>query len=65
MHLNIKKNYSQHFGEEVAKPLLKGAKDSFFPNQRSHLHTVAAFINAVKAALPDVTFQRRRQMSRK
>lgn len=53
-----KEELSEHFGRvpEVAKPLLKGAKTVFSQIEKS-LYTVPAFINAVKAAVPDVTLQ--------
>ena len=41
---------------EVAKPLLRGAKIAFSKIEKA-LHTVLAFINVVKAAMPDVTLQ--------
>ena len=49
---------TEHFGQvpEVAKPLLKGAKTVFSKIEKA-LYTVPAFINAVKAAVPDVTLQ--------
>ena len=49
---------SEHFGQvpEVAKPLLKGAKTAFSKIEKA-LYTAPAFINAVKAAVPDVTLQ--------
>lgn len=53
-----KEELTQHFGQvpEVAKPLLKGAKNAFSKIEKA-LYTAPAFINAVKAALPDVTLQ--------
>lgn len=53
-----KEELSEHFGQvpEVAKPLLKGAKTAFSKIERA-LYTAPAFINAVKAAVPDVTLQ--------
>ena len=53
-----KEELSEHFGRvpEVAKPLLKGAKTVFSQIEKS-LYTAPAFINAVKAAVPDVTLQ--------
>ena len=49
---------TEHFGQvpEVAKPLLKGAKTAFSKIEKA-LYTAPAFINAVKAAAPDVTLQ--------
>ncbi|MCR5128728.1 MAG: hypothetical protein K6B69_11580 [Lachnospiraceae bacterium] len=49
---------SQHFDQvpEVAKPLLKEAKLVFTKIEKA-LYTAPAFINAVKAAIPDVTLQ--------
>lgn len=49
---------TEHFGQvpEVAKPLLKGAKTTFSKIEKA-LYTAPAFINAVKAAVPDVTLQ--------
>jgi hypothetical protein len=49
---------TEHFGQvpEVAKPLLKGAKTAFSKIEKV-LYTAPAFINAVKAAVPDVTLQ--------
>lgn len=49
---------TEHFGQvpEVAKPLLKGAKTVFSKIEKA-LYTAPAFINAVKAAVPDVTLQ--------
>ena len=40
----------------MAKPLLKGAKTAFSKIEKA-LYTAPAFINAVKAAVPDVTLQ--------
>lgn len=53
-----KEELSQHFNQvpEVAKPLLKEAKQAFSKIEKA-LYTVHAFINAVKAAIPDVTLQ--------
>ncbi len=53
-----KEELSEHFERvpEVAKPLLKGAKTVFSQIEKS-LYTAPAFINAVKAAVPDVTLQ--------
>ena len=53
-----KEELSEHFGRvpEVAKHLLKGAKTVFSQIEKS-LYTAPAFINAVKAAVPDVTLQ--------
>ena len=49
---------TEHFGQvpEVAKPLLKGAKTAFSKIEKA-LYTAPAFINVVKAAVPDVTLQ--------
>lgn len=49
---------SDHFERvpEVAKPLLKEAKVAFSKIEKA-LYTSPAFINAVKAAIPDVTLQ--------
>ncbi len=49
---------TEHFGQvpEVAKPLLKGAKTAFSKIEKA-LYTAPAFINAVKAAVPDVMLQ--------
>ena len=49
---------TEHFGQvpEVAKPPLKGAKTAFSKIEKA-LYTATAFINAVKAAVPDVTLQ--------
>ena len=49
---------TEHFWQvpEVAKPLLKGAKTAFSKIEKA-LYTAPAFINAVKAAVPDVTLQ--------
>ena len=46
------------FGQlpEVAKPLFIGAKTAFSKIEKA-LYTAPAFINAVKAAIPDVTLQ--------
>lgn len=56
--LEYKEELTQHFGQvpEVAKPLLTGAKATFSKIEKA-LYTAPAFINAVKAAVPDVTFQ--------
>lgn len=53
-----KEELSQHFDQvpEVAKPLLKEAKLTFSKIEKA-LYTAPAFINAVKAAIPDVTLQ--------
>lgn len=53
-----KEELSEHFGRvpEVAKHLLKGAKTVFSQIEKS-LYTAPAFINAVKAAVSDVTLQ--------
>ena len=49
---------TEHFGQvpEVAKLLLKGAKTAFSKIEKA-LYTAPAFINAVKAAVLDVTLQ--------
>ena len=51
-------NIEQHFEQvpEVAKPLMKEAKSAFSKIEKA-LYTAPAFINAVKAAIPDVTLQ--------
>lgn len=53
-----KEELAQHFEQvpEVAKPLLKEAKSVFSKIEKA-LYTAPAFINAVKAAVPDVTLQ--------
>lgn len=53
-----KEDLSQHFDQvpEVAKPLLNGAKLAFSKIEKA-LYTTPAFINAVKAAIPDITLQ--------
>ena len=53
-----KEELSPHFNQvpEVAKPLLKEAKQAFSKIEKA-LYTATAFINAVKAAVPDVTLQ--------
>lgn len=53
-----KEELSEHFGRvpELATPLLKGAKTLFTQIEKA-LYTAPAFINAVKAAVPDVTLQ--------
>lgn len=53
-----KEELSEHFKQvpEVAKPLLKEAKTAFLKIEKA-LYTAPAFINAVKAAIPDVTLQ--------
>ena len=53
-----KEELSQHFNQipEVAKPLLNGAKQTFSKIEKA-LYIAPAFINAVKAAIPDVTLQ--------
>lgn len=53
-----KEELSEHFGRvpEVAKPLLKGAKTVFAQIEKA-LYTAPAFINVVKAAVPDATLQ--------
>lgn len=53
-----KTEIDQHFARvpEVAKPLLKEAKIAFSKIEKS-LYSMPAFINAVKAAVPDVTLQ--------
>lgn len=51
-------NLTEHFDElpEVAKPLLKEAKSTFNKIEKA-LYSAPAFINAVKAAVPDITLQ--------
>ncbi|MBP3206372.1 MAG: hypothetical protein J6M66_13230 [Lachnospiraceae bacterium] len=53
-----KAELAEHFDHvpEVAKPLLKEAKTAFSKIEKA-LYTAPAFINAVKAAIPDVTLQ--------
>ena len=53
-----KEELSEHFEQvpEVAKPLLKEAKNTFSKIEKA-LYTAPAFINAVKAAIPDVALQ--------
>ena len=53
-----KEELTEHFDHvpEVAKPLLKEAKIAFSKIEKA-LYTAPAFINAVKAAIPDVTLQ--------
>lgn len=53
-----KSELTEHFGQvpEVAKPLLKEAKTVFAKIEKA-LYTAPAFINAVKAAVPDITLQ--------
>lgn len=53
-----KDELSQHFNQipEVAKPLLNGAKHAFSKIEKA-LYIAPAFINAVKAAIPDVALQ--------
>lgn len=53
-----KEELAQHFDQvpEVARPLLKEAKSVFSKIEKA-LYTAPAFINAVKAAIPDVTLQ--------
>lgn len=53
-----KEELAEHFGQvpEVAKPLLKGAKTAFSKIEKA-LYTAPAFINAVKAVVPDVALQ--------
>lgn len=53
-----KAELAEHFDHvpEVAKPLLKEAKTAFSKIEKA-LYTATAFINAVKAAIPDVTLQ--------
>jgi hypothetical protein len=53
-----KEELTQYFGRmpKVAKPLISGAKTTFSKIERA-LYTAPAFINAVKAAVSDVTFQ--------
>ncbi len=55
---DYKEDLSQHFDQvpEVAKPLLNGAKLAFSKIEKA-LYTTPAFINAVKAAIPDITLQ--------
>lgn len=49
---------TEHFGQvpEVAKPLLKKARSAFSKIEKA-LYTAPAFINAVKAAVPEMTLQ--------
>ena len=53
-----KEELAQHFKQvpEVAKPILKEAKTVFSKIEKA-LYTAPAFMNAVKAAVPDVTLQ--------
>lgn len=53
-----KEELSEHFEQvpEVAKQLLKEAKTAFSKIEDA-LYTAPAFVNAVKAAIPDVTLQ--------
>jgi hypothetical protein len=53
-----KEELTQHFGKvpEVAKPLISGAKIAFSKIEKA-LYTAPAFINAVKAAIPDAVLQ--------
>lgn len=53
-----KAELAEHFDHvpEVAKPLLKEAKTAFSKIEKA-LYTAPAFINAVKAAIPDLTLQ--------
>ena len=53
-----KEELEQHFNQvpEVAKPLLKEAKTVFSKIEKA-LYTAPSFINAVKAAVPDVILQ--------
>lgn len=53
-----KEELTQHFDEipEVANPLLKRAKTAFSKIEKA-LYTVPAFINSVKAAVPDEILQ--------
>ena len=53
-----KEELAEHFDHvpEVAKPLLKEAKTAFSKIEKA-LYTASAFINAVKAAIPDRTLQ--------
>ncbi len=53
-----KEKLSQHFNNipELAKPLLKEAKLAFSKIEKA-LYTAPTFINAVKAAIPDVALQ--------
>jgi len=55
---DYKPELTQHFGQvsEVALPLLQKAKISFSKIERA-LYTSPAFLNAVRAAVPDVTLQ--------
>lgn len=48
----------EHFSDipEVAKPLLKGAKKAFDKIEKM-LYTAPAFINMVKASVPEQAFQ--------
>lgn len=56
--LGYKEELSEHFNQvpEVAKPLLKEAKTAFSKIEKA-LYTAPAFINAVKASIPNVTLQ--------
>lgn len=49
---------AEHFSDmpEVAKPLLNGAKQTFKKIEEM-LYTAPAFINMVKASIPEQTFQ--------
>ena len=56
--LEYEEELTQHFDHvpEVAKPLLRKAKTVYSKIEKA-LYTSPAFINAVKAAVPDVTLQ--------
>ncbi len=49
----------EHFSDmpEVAKPLLKGAKKSVQKNRGNVIYCPPAFINMVKASIPEQAFQ--------
>ena len=53
-----KEDLSEHYEQlpEVAKPLLKKAKTAYSKIEKA-IYTTPAFINAVKAVIPDVTLQ--------
>ena len=53
-----KEKLSEHFKQipEVAKPLLEEARSAFSQIEKA-LYTTPAFINVVKAAIPDITLQ--------
>lgn len=58
MHLNIKKNYRNILGEfQRWRNLCSKEQRQFFSQIEKSLYTAPAFINAVKAAVPDVTLQ--------